>query len=175
MPLVAAILLEGHAQVAVVVERFDDRAGEHVVARLERQHVSLAVQVRAQAHVGGDHVEHAEVALAALLAQARGRLLPALALVGRIGDRRHRLEIDAPRLAVAGRRGIDLGRVVRRVLDLEKRIAAHRVVHFLGEIERGELQQPDGVLQPRRDGVLLALAGLQGRQIHRSLRSKRRS
>ena len=55
-------LVELDAQVAVVVERFDDRAGERVIALLERQHVDLAVQVLAQADVGGDHVERADVA-----------------------------------------------------------------------------------------------------------------
>ena len=111
----------------------------------------------------------------ALLAHARRRLLPVLALVGRVGDRRHRLEVDAARIAVAVRgAGVDAGRVVRRVLDFEKRIAAHRVVHFLREVERRQLQQANRVLQPRRDGVLLALAWLEGRKIHRSVHRKRR-
>ena len=61
--------------------------------------------------------------------------------------------------------------VVRRVLDFEEGVAPHGVVHFLGEVERGQLQQPHGVLQPRRDGVLLALARLQGRKAHRSVSS----
>ena len=163
------------AQVAVVVERLDDRAGERVVALLERQHVDLAVQVLAQADVGGDHVERADVVVAALLAHARRRLLPVLALVGRVGDRRRRLEIDAARLAVAvDGADLDAARVGRRVLDLEEGIAPHRVVHFLGEVERGELQQANRVLQSRRDSVLLPLSRLQGRKTHRSIRSKGR-
>ena len=42
--------------------------------------------------------------VAALLAHARRRLLPVVALVGRVGDRRRGLEVDAARLAVAVRR-----------------------------------------------------------------------
>jgi hypothetical protein len=33
-------------------------------------------------------------------------------------------------------------------------------MHFLGEVERGELKQANGVLKARRDRVLLPLAGL---------------
>ena len=85
-----------------------------------------------------------------------------------------RLEIDAARLAVAvGAADLDAAGVVRRVLDLEEGIAPHRVLHFLGEVERGKLQQAHRVLQPRRDGVLLPLSRLQGREIHRSIRFER--
>ena len=60
--------------------------------------------------------------------------------------------------------------VVRRVLDLEKGIASHRVVDFLREIERRQLQQSHCMLQPRGDSVLLALARLEGLKAHRSWR-----
>ncbi len=90
MPLRAGELFERRAQVAVVVERLDDRAGERMVAPRQRQDVDLGVQVLAQADVGGDQVERAEVALRALGADARGRLLPAVALVRRVADRRER-------------------------------------------------------------------------------------
>jgi hypothetical protein len=161
------------AQVAVVVERLDDRAGERVVALLERQDVDLAVQVLAQADVGGDHVERADVVVAALLAHARRRLLPVLALVGRVGDRRVASR-SMPRGSPSPLDGADLDAagVGRGVLDLEERIAPHRVLHFLGEVERGELQQAHRVLQSRRDRVLLSLSRLQGREVHRSIRSR---
>ena len=132
-----------------------------MVALRQRQHVDLAVQMLAQADVGGDQVERADVALAALRAHARRRLLPVVALVGRVADRRHRVgDAVADRRRSAARATSTRAGVVRRVLDFEERIAAHRFVHFLGEIERRELQQADCVLQPRRDGVLLALARL---------------
>ena len=94
---------ERRAQIAVVVERFDDRAGQRVVAWRQGQHIDLGAQERTQADVGGDQVEHADVALGALRAHARGRLLPAVALVRRVGDRllgRGRLQVD---VASAGR------------------------------------------------------------------------
>ena len=150
-------LLERGAQVAVVVERFDDRAGEGVVARVERQDVDLGVQVLAQADVGGDQVERAQVALHALGADARRRLLPAVALVRRVADRGEQavgiagLQVDRDAVAGGGRV------VVGRVLDFEKGVAAHRVVDLLREVERGQLQQANRMLQARRDGVLLFL------------------
>jgi len=39
-------------------------------------------------------------------------------------------------------------------------------VNFLGEVERGKLKQADGVLQARRDRVLLPLARLERRRSH---------
>ena len=160
-------LVEVDAQVAVVVERLDDRAGEGMVAPIERQHVDLPVQVLAQADVGGDHVERADIALGVRLAHVRRRLLPVLALVRSVGDRRHRIEVDAARLAIgAGRTDVDAARVGRRILDFEEGIAAHRLLHFLSEVERGELQQSNRVLQPGRDGVLLTLTGLKGLKGH---------
>jgi hypothetical protein len=147
-----------------------------VIALLERQHVDLAVQVLAQAHVGSDHVERADVALGVRLAHARRRLLPILALVRRVGDQRRRLEVDAARLAVdAGGADVDAARIGWGILDLEEGVAPHRVLDFLGEIERGELQQSNRVLQPRRDGVLLTLAGLQGLENHGRGCSRRES
>ena len=161
-------LVERDAQVAVVVERLDDGAGERVVALVERQHVDLAVQVLAQADVGGDQVERADVGFRALRADAGGRLLPGLALVRRVGDRRRRLEVDAARLAVgADLADVDAAGVLGRVLDLEEGVASHRVLHLLGEVEGRELKQAYGVLQAGRDGVLLSLARLQGGHRHR--------
>ena len=81
----------------------------------------------------------------------------------------HVAYITSARLAVAVcRTGVDGRRVVRRILDLEERVAAHRVVHFLSEVERRQLQQAHCVLQPRRDGVLLTLARLEAWEIHRA-------
>jgi hypothetical protein len=135
-----------------------------MVANRQRQHVDLAAQVRPQADVGGDEIERADVRFAVVVAQPGSGLLPVLALVGHlavaaVGDhgclgRRHHA-VDG------GRRSIDrLGRIDRPVLDFEERVLAHGVVHLLGEVERGKLQQPHGMLQARGDGVLLSLAGL---------------
>ena len=171
MPLVAASSSSVDAQVAVVVERLDDRAGERVIALLERQHVDLAVQVLAQADVGGDHVERADVAVA----RPAGARSTTTAASCRARTARRRSAPIASRSMPRGSPSPSAAAmstsagVVRRILDLEEGIAAHRVVHFLGEIERGELQQPHRVLQARRDGVLLPLARLQGREAHRSV------
>ena len=98
------------------------------------------------------------------VAHARRRLLPAVALVRRVGDRRHRRRASMPRGSPSPPAGaaVDAAGVVAAILDFEERVAAHRVLDFLREVERRELQQANGVLQPRRDGVLLALARLQG-------------
>ena len=71
------------------------------------------------------------------------------------------LQVDGDVVAARRRRFLVPG-----VLDFEEGIAAHGVVHFLGEVERGQLQQPHGVLQPGRDGVLLFLGRAQGGKIH---------
>ena len=160
-------LVEWRTQIAVVVERFDDGAGERVLARVESQDIDLGMQVLAQADVGGDQVERAQVALRALRANARRRLLPAVALVGRVAARGEQ-EVRVGRLQVdfdtAGEFG--LRSVVRAFLDFEKRVAAHRFLHFLREVERRQLQQSHGVLEARRDGVLLSLGRAQGGEIH---------
>ena len=109
-----------------------------------------------------------EVALHALGAHARRRLLPAVALVRRVADRRQQavdvagLQVDRDAVAGCGGRRV----VVRRLLDFEEGIAAHRVVDFLGEVERGELQQAHGMLQAGRDGVLLFLGRSESGEVH---------
>ena len=91
------------------------------------------------------------------------RLLPVLALVGGVGIAGIAVgRVGQPPAVAPHRQSIDrLGRIGGSVLDFEKRVLAHRVVDFLGEVERGQLEQSNSVLQAGRDRVLLPLAGLE--------------
>jgi len=64
------------------------------------------------------------------------------------------------------------GRVHRVVFGFEHDIGFERLAHMRLQVERGKLQQSDGLLQLRRHGQLLADAKLQTWLQHSSFKSK---
>ncbi len=159
-------LLQVGAQVAVVVQRLDDHLGQHQVAQRQRQHRQLAVQVRGERGGHGHHVERAGLVVVGTLARPEAVGLPhvAVALAGQVAlGRCHGL--GGGLLGLAGLLGLGgllrgeafVALVVGIAVLLEERVLAQGVVDLLGELERGELQQPNGVLQAGGQRLRLAL------------------
>jgi hypothetical protein len=166
---VARDLLERLGHVAIVVERIDDRFADPDLARVELADLELPDQVLVQ--IAAALVRELErpvvVALRAALAGRNRAVLP-------------RVDIDDDfLLGVARGRGFVLRRVreivrlvQRRDLDgfvflgLEHHVVFERLLHLRLELEHGELQQLDRLLQLRRHRQLLAEFELQRRLEH---------
>ena len=125
--------------------------------------MGLAVQVLAHVDVGRHHFHHAvAVAGAAGGAAAAAGGLPVLALPGTVGVVRGRRCFSGIGLGhgqcCVGILACALGRRFRSgLVELEKRVLAHRVQHFLRKVQRGQLQQPHGVLQAGRERLVLSV------------------
>jgi hypothetical protein len=154
-------------EVAVVVQRVDQRLADPHLARVEAAHLELPDQVLVQVALAlVAELERAViVVLGAAIAGGRGGLGP------RILHLDHDLVARRGLLVVlALRRGrVDRGEVERLLvlLGLEHHVALERLEHLGLELEHGQLQQPDGLLELRRHRQLLTELELQGRLEHR--------
>ena len=162
------------AQVAVVVERFDDGAGQRQVARRQRQHVQLAVQVRVERGLDGHHLHGRKLAVVGLSQPGAGVGVPQVAIVLGIVVGRGAL-VRVGTVVASGHRqrvGITLGRsraIGQRVvafLAFEERVAAQRVAHHLRKVQRRHLQQAHRMLQPRRQALCLPVIGTEFQGLH---------
>ena len=147
------------AQIAVVVERLDDRFGQHQIAQRQRQHVELAVQMLSQRRLDRHHVHQREVALLARGACSNSRRpASSRARASAIGGRAR-----SPQRPRSQRRrdGVDTrlrrfgGRSASGSSPSRNGFPPERLVHLLCEVERRKLQQPHGLLQAGRQRLLL--------------------
>ncbi|MCY1229462.1 hypothetical protein D9M72_418260 [compost metagenome] len=170
-----ADLFKRRAQVAIVVERFDQEDGQALVARRDLQRRELFHQVLAQRGLGFAQLHRrffvlvalraagkvvqapvaaaivvavAAVAIAVIVTRAVGAGL-AIALGLCRGGRRCALQVDRA-----------IGRHAQRAFDpvvlaLEQRVFRQRLFDLLLQFQRGELQQPDRLLQLRGQGQML--------------------
>jgi len=143
-------LLQRAAQVAVVVDRLGHDGGQHQIARRQAQHVELAAQVLAQAGLRGGHLERAELAVFGPAHRAGALRAPDLAIVGQrlrgFGHHRRRRDRHV---------GVQRQGFIRALGDFEEGIAPQHVGDHGGEIQRGHLQQPHGMLEARRQCLRL--------------------
>ena len=142
-------LFERLREITILVERVDQKADKHAVAGIQLGKRKLRVQVVAQRR----RVRLGEGLLAFLVAAlARAPVARELARpVGVRGGRRF-----GRRAARAARRG--RGRRVPglfHILALERRVLHQQAIDLLVELDRGELQQPDRLLQLRRQREVL--------------------
>ena len=147
-------LLERLREVAVLVERVDQQLDEGAVALVEVGERELRAQVVAQRRrVGRGEAAVAVLLVVARAAPVRGDLarpvgssagggLGRRAALVRGGIRRRRRPLRCSAAFVA-------------VLALERRVLHQEAVDLLVELDRGELQQPDRLLQLRREREVL--------------------
>ena len=165
------------AQIAVVVQRADDGLGDRRVARGQREDVQLAQQVVAERILDGVHFEEIDavvvvaagdrraVGMPRLLDRRRvdaGAVVPGGAFRQDVGLRRggeFRLRLVGERHFGDGCRFLADDRLAGVFIRFEEGIPAEHLVDFLGEIQRGQLQQAHGTLQPGGKPLLLPLPG----------------
>eukprot|EP01136_Pigoraptor_vietnamica_P012868 Opistho-1_new@53237 len=181
-------LFQRVGQVAVLVERLDQHHHRAAVLVAQSHAAQLVAQMVLQADPGAaalHGVELVAVVVAGLAGRltdavevlALGAVLPVLALggaeIGRV--HRHGLGVGGhlgPR-ALPGFVGLALGdrgalhRCVERgrrvFLHFEEGVLLQHLLDFLVKLERGQLQQPDRLLQLRRQRQMLRKTDLQGR------------
>src|SRR3954463_4916387 len=161
--------LERLGEVTVLVERVDQDDHEGAVALVEFGQAELRQEMVAQR--GG--VGRGEAAVAVLFVV--GGAAPARRDVGRpVGFRGRRLGGRAAGGGWALQRGLG-GRFVLAALDilaLERRVLHEEAVDLLVELDRGELQQSDRLLELRRQREVLREAVLK-RRLHAGIRRPR--
>ncbi len=161
-------LLERLRQVAVLVERVDEHRDQPAVALGQRRQRELLEQMVAQRRrLGG---ELRVIRLVAFLASCAG----AAAFEVPVGVRRAlvlgRCRTFGGRGALRRRFGGLLGAVDARrgvavviaLLALEQRVVGEKPLQLLIELERGQLEETDGLLQLRRQREVLRQLELQG-------------
>ena len=146
-----AQLVEGAGQVAGVVHGIDQALGDLALARGQVAHRQLPGEVAAQALALGLALEVGPLAARrggqvrvgvgplAVGAQLRGDLACPL-LLGRLHD----------------------GLLAELLVELQQGVGLHRLLDLLAQVQGGELQQSDGLLQLGRHGQLGADPQLQG-------------
>jgi hypothetical protein len=118
-------LVEARLEVAVVVQAVDHHLGERAVAVADAGHAQLLAQVLLQAglRVGGSAAPVVLLRLAVVGRDARGLLRDD--------------ELLGARRNFGGRFGDGSFGVF-----LEERVGGERLLHFLGKLQRGHLEQP---------------------------------
>ncbi len=158
--------LRGLGQVAVVIDGVDDRAADRELLRRQVRELELPPEVVLQ-RVSG-LVGEFRLALAGArpgrLGLGRGRLGPLVAdldddvVLGGLAGLRI--------LAAFARQRLERGGGLAFLLELQQHVALERLLDLRQQLGRGQLQQPDGLLQLRRHRQLLADPELQGRFHH---------
>ncbi len=179
------------AEIALFLERLDQHRDEAAVALVQLLQRELAEQVLAQRdrrHVDVREVAVVVVAVAAAIARApvgRGEVVDAPLTAFEVGDddavraagrvvargvrchvagvvRRRRVEVLVEAGPLHRPVAVQLDGRMHRVVDaLEQRVLGERDLDFLVQLERRQLQQPDRLLQLRRQREMLRDAELE--------------
>ena len=160
--------LQRIAQVAVLVQRLDQRLGDRAVARRQRGEVELPLQVVGETlRRGGAGLERVALGVGAGATAARPLEREVLVLLAPFGQvvamrglfRRGRRIVGAGLLAGGRRRGhgLALGRglLAATLVLLQQGVALQRLADLDLEFGRRQLQQADGLAQLRRQAQLL--------------------
>ena len=183
-------LFQRVGQVAVAVQRLEQHLERRAVVVAQPHAHDLRAQVVLQRAGGSAAVLRLHVIAVALATAGRcggrhfadavevvafGAVLPVLALggaeflgadlghglagVGRVGAVAVVAVTGAVGRLALGRRVVGAGR--RIVLGFQERVLVEHLAHFLMQLQRGQLQQPDRLLQLRRQRQVLRQADLQ--------------
>jgi hypothetical protein len=154
-------LLQRLREIAILVERVDQHRDQRAVALADAGERELLVEVVAQRRRVGRRERAVGVVVVVRAPGGRGRLgQPVLApLGGLVGRGRLRLRGARARVARRGERG---ARLAFRVLALEDRVLHQQALDLLVQLDRGQLQQADRLLQLRRQRQVLREPELQG-------------
>ena len=154
-------LFERGRQVTIVVERIDQRARELAVAQRQVQQSQLLVQMIAQ-RTGGNLLGR-EVLIVIVARAGRGAPVVVASRVGHNVEIRGRRRVGAFVLCVGIRyrhhRRREVGwrrRAFVVVGFLQQGIFLQQALDFRIQLKRGQLQQPDRLLQLRRQRQMLA-------------------
>ncbi len=170
-------------QVAIVVERFDQESQCAAVFLGQAQRKSLPVEMGLQRLIAEREVGGVDLFVAAQVVFSRRRIAAPLAIVGndfgaavavpagRLGfqgggglgfrcRRRGRVVGELGFTVVLRHRGVGLGQpefLTRRFVEaqLQEGVLVEHLLDFLRQLERGQLQQPDRLLQLRRQRQML--------------------
>ena len=157
VPRVEALpdVFEGEREIAVVVDGIDERGRDGPVGVAESEHGHLPVKTileRLRLRAVGNEIGAVELAVRRVAVE-RGRVVDVLphAVDGEIGG-----DVDGDDLGLgAGARGVVL-------VQFQHEIGVERILDLGVQLDGGKLQQPDGLLEPRRHRQLLAQPELQG-------------